>query len=225
MDKKQKIKIALAACFVVVCGVAYLTVGCGGQGKEQIMLEQKNEEMSLEETADLADKAVEDGAVQEISSAQVSEVCVHICGAVAAEGVYTLPSGSRLTDAVAAAGGFLETADSAYHNLAAVLEDGQRVYIPTLAETESMSVSERLADTDEAQSVSHGNHSQGNKVNLNTADAEELMTLSGIGEAKAAGILEYREKVGPFQSIEELKNVSGIGDAMFERVKEFVVAE
>lgn len=234
MDKKQKIKPVLAVCFVVLCGVGYLGIRQEGQDKEQIVLEKASEECKTptetgDGTAKMPQTTSEDRETAGASTGGrpgEETLCVHVCGAVVTEGVYTLRSGSRVADGIAAAGGFSEAADTAYHNLAARLLDGQKVYVPTVEETKELSVPERGALTNGGGAgVSLPGENGTKKVNLNTADMEELMTLNGIGEAKAKSILQYREKVGPFQSVEELKNVSGIGDAMFERVRESIIVE
>jgi competence protein ComEA len=140
-----------------------------------------------------------------------------------------LPSGSRLTDGITAAGGFAEEADTSFHNLAAYLQDGQKVYVPTKEEVKDLSVEDRLAhdalpktETGIAGQTGTGTNK---KVNLNTADVSELMTLSGVGQSKAESIIQYRTRVGTFSDIEELKNVTGIGDAMFERIKEYITVD
>ena len=214
MDKKKKMKLMLAACFVVFCGVGYL--GIRERGREQIVLEKGPQatEAPVETTA---------GSMTDTPDKQVY---VHVCGAVVNEGVYALPAGSRVADGIAAAGGFSDAADTVYHNLAALLSDGLRVYVPTVEETKDLSVPERTLTVGDTGGIGTlTDEKETGKVNLNTAGLEELMTLSGIGEAKAQSIIQYREKVGPFQSIEEIKNVSGIGDAMFERVRESIIAE
>ena len=235
MDKKKIIKPVLAVCFVVLCGAGYLWIRGMGQGKEQIVLEKASEDTRLqEESGDGPGKvptktggeAAEEPRTTEAADVRETPVYVHVCGAVVSEGVYALQPGSRVSDGIAAAGGFSETADTTYHNLAALLSDGQKVYVPTVEETKTLSVPERAASSDENEAGGVLSGETGTKkVNLNTAGLEELMTLSGIGEAKAKRILQYREKVGPFQSIEEIKNVSGIGDAMFERVRESIIVE
>ena len=132
---------------------------------------------------------------------------VHISGAVREPGVYGLPAGSRLVDAVEEAGGFLPGADSDYLNLAAVVEDGQKYHVPTEEESEGLAAFE---DADP-------------RVDINHAGLEELTTLSGIGPGKAQAILDYREEHGSFSSAEELKNVSGIGESSFNRLKDEIV--
>ena len=232
MDKKQKKKTLLAVCFILICGTVYVGIRFHTGNRDDIVLVKQEEAEANragteeeENTTNSEPDAVTDETVTTTEPDFVQEVYVHLCGAVAKEGVYLLPKGSRLIDGVTAAGGFTEEADTTYHNLAAELSDGQKVYVPTLTETEALSVTERtekagdLFGVDASETVSNG------QVNINTASKEELMTLSGIGEAKAESILLYRQKVGPFQSIEELKHVSGIGDAMFERIKDEIVTE
>ncbi len=237
MDKKQKWKRIAAICFVAVCGVVCLLLHYGSKGNKQLVLEKASAGSSLTaeaggEEADVseaekkmqADGTDASGQIPDTNAPEaVRSVYVHVCGAVTKEGVYVLPEGSRITDGIAAAGGFLEDADTTYHNLAARLADGQKIYVPTTEETRNLSAEERGVS---AVGRSEDNGAEGiKKVNLNTANVTELMTLSGIGEAKAESIIRYREKVGSFQSIEELKHVSGIGEAMFERVRENIVVE
>ena len=142
----------------------------------------------------------------EMSAAETSaeEIFVDVCGAVKAPGVYELPGGSRAFLAIEMAGGLLPEAAGEAVNQASLLQDGQQLYVPYEGEAESLSAGE----------VSDG------RVDLNTADVEELMTLPGIGEARAADIIAYREEHGEFASIEEIKNVSGIKDAAFEKMKD-----
>lgn len=224
MDKKQKKKAVSAVCFVLVCGVVSLGIHHGTQKKGQIVLEKNVETSELKVAGVTGTPALTEDVEHDTST---ETMYVHLCGAVEEEGVYILPKGSRLIDGVTAAGGFTKEADTTFHNLAAVLADGQKVYVPTLVETEELSVAERIEGTGNgSESEQSSNKGEARvKVNINTAGKEELMTLSGIGESKAESILMYREKVGPFQSIEELKNVTGIGDAMFARIKDSIVTE
>lgn len=170
---------------------------------------------------------------------------VHVCGAVRQEGVYTLPAGSRIWDAVEAAGGFDETADTSYVNLAAELQDAWQIRIPTEEEAAALrggadptavygagsaaagavpsgvygvgtAASGTGTGADHASSDSHG------KVNLNTASKEELMQIPGIGEKKAQSILDYRQQSGGFEKIEDLMKVPGIKDASFQKLKDYI---
>ncbi len=136
-------------------------------------------------------------------------IVVHVDGAVSTPGLYTLPYQSRTADAIAAAGGLLANADTRSINLAAKLVDGQKVYVnfqgaqPQGATPSNDSTSDQLID-------------------INTADQAQLETLPGIGATRAQAIIEYRSTHGPFQTIEDLQNVSGIGPATFENLKDHI---
>lgn len=148
------------------------------------------------------------------------ELCyVHICGEVAKPGVYELPYGSRIFQAVEAAGGMTEQAAADSVNLAVPVQDGMRVKIPSQEEVESLG-------EEEFHPLSAGAGQETKKgaelVNLNTAGSEELMTLNGIGKARAEEIIRYRTENGNFQSIEDIKDIPGIKDALFQKIKDSI---
>lgn len=155
-------------------------------------------------------------------SEEPAEVVVYVCGAVNSPGIYTLAADSRLYEAVTLAGGFSAEADPAYHNLARSIADGERIYILSVAETKALTTEQQVGGEERADGMSSGANA---RINLNTATAEQLMELPGIGEAKAASILEYRARIGQFTDIEEIMNVSGIGEAMFERIKDKITVK
>jgi len=140
-------------------------------------------------------------------AADGADTCfVYICGAVKHPGVYEVPAGSRVYEVVDRAGGL--TADAAPNtvNQAQPVSDGEMI--------EVLTKQAQKEETVEAQAQADG------KIDLNTATVAQLMTLNGIGEAKAAAIVEYREANGWFRSVEDIKNVSGIGDGVFENIRE-----
>lgn len=149
--------------------------------------------------------------IDDLSTIQEQVLCVYICGAVLRPGVYELELGSRIVSAVEAAGGFLPDAATEAVNLAKRLEDGMQIVVPTMAEAE-------------AQRTEVSRQEAG-LVNLNTASVADLCTLSGIGEAKAEAILAYRTEIGAFSSIEQLKEVTGIGESLFNQIKSSVYIE
>lgn len=149
---------------------------------------------------------------------------VFVCGAVVNPGVYAVPEGSRLVEALEAAGGFLPEADSDYHNLARVLADGERVYILSKEETAQLSVQEQVSG-EQVQDAEKSTDTKDKRININTATVAELTSLPGIGEARAESIVEYRSKVGGFRELEEIMNISGIGEAMFEKIKDRITIE
>lgn len=149
-------------------------------------------------------------------------IYIHIVGEVRNQGVVTLNKGQRIMDAIEKAGGVTEEADLSKVNLAFVLSDGQKVRIPSV--NDEAGSGEEFVTAGGGYNVVQGGSggSVGVKVNINNASQTELETISGVGPSLAAKIINYREKNGKFRSIEELKNISGIGDAKFEGMKDFV---
>lgn len=139
-------------------------------------------------------------------------IVVSVVGAVVVQGLVTLEPGARVADAIAAAGGLLEGADPAALNQAQLLVDGQQIVVPAVG----------AAPAPPAGSAGSAGSAAGGMVSLNSADAAGLSTLDGVGEATAAAIIEFREQNGGFTSIEQLMDVSGIGPAKFEAIKDHV---
>lgn len=159
-----------------------------------------------------------DGSSAENASqpAETKALCyVHICGAVNAPGVYELEEGSRVYQAIEAAGGFLPEADEGYLNLAALISDGMKITVLTREEAASAPAWEgEIGGTGQQEAAAPA------KVNINTATQDQLMTLKGIGEARAADIIAYRQEHGPFRQIEDIMQVSGIKEAAFAKIKD-----
>lgn len=147
------------------------------------------------------------------SSSVAALLVVHVAGAVATPGLHELPPGSRVADAIAAAGGLAPDADGTRINLAAPVADGSRVYVLAAGEQEPP-IAVGTGGTD--------GPAPAGPLDLNTADAEALDELPGIGPATAAAILEHRERAGPFTSVEQLLDVPGIGDAKLEALRDLV---
>jgi competence protein ComEA len=160
------------------------------------------------------------------TSGPPTELVVHVVGAVAAPGIQRLPPGSRVVDALAAAGDALPDADLARVNLAAPLIDGQQVFVPRPGEPAPST----LAPAGGGTGITGGGPSgtgatgtaQGGLVNLNTATAQELEALPGVGPSTAAAIIAHRDANGPFTSVEQLIDVRGIGDAKLEQLRQLV---
>ena len=150
---------------------------------------------------------------------------VHICGAVNRPGVYTFPEGSRVCDAVEAAGGLSDDAAVSSINQAALLSDGLQIVVPSEEEAEGLSpqgASSGIFSSGvySADSAGETGQSAGGLVNINTASLDELMTLPGIGQTRAEAIVAYRQERGGFQTIEDIMKVSGIKEGSFEKLKE-----
>lgn len=182
MEENMRRMIIIGVCALML----FLVTACSEQGKETVSLETVSEE-----------------DVSEVEGS-TGTIFVYVCGAVQEEGVYELPAGSRVYEAVQLAGGFRGDAATNAVNQAEVLTDETRLYVPTLAET--------LAEKSEDDG----------KVNINTATKEELMSLPGVGESRAESIVKYREEVGAFCSIEDIMNVSGIKEGLFTKIKDLI---
>lgn len=140
-----------------------------------------------------------------------NHIYVYLSGEVESPGVYKLENEARLYQAIELAGGMTKNAQKEYLNLAETVYDGQQIHI--LSKKEYKKSQEQ--DTDIVQNTDSDNA----LININTATPEELQSLSGVGETRAKAIIEYREKNGKFQTIEDIKNVSGIGDSTFENIQ------
>ncbi|TWT26205.1 helix-hairpin-helix domain-containing protein [Planomicrobium sp. CPCC 101110] len=174
------------------------------------LLPQENPEAVPEASFDLIDAESPQQTPPKKPVEEIPEhLMVDIKGQVASPGVFELPAGSRLQDAIKAAGGFLPAADDRAINLAMKVQDEMSIYVPEVGE-------EALVPSGTPTGASDS------LVNLNTATEEELMTLPGIGPSKAAAIIAYRTDTGTFQKVEDLKEVSGIGDKTFEQLAELI---
>ena len=168
-----------------------------------------------------------------ISNAEMQQerIYVDVCGAVANPGVFELAAGSRVFQAIEAAGGYLPEAVENCVNRAGVLTDGQQLYILTREEMEQQGMSQ--AELANASNVSGSDNSrnteavssgqQDNRININTADEAQLTTLTGIGATRAQAIIAYREENGPFAVIEDIMNVQGIKEGTFAKIKDEIV--
>lgn len=184
---------------------------CGGNAYQD--WRAQGEGLTLvKESEDTA--AADTSASEENAAAASGEVVVHVTGAVSTPGVYTLPSDARVDDAVRAAGATAE-ADLSQLNLAQKLADGQKITVPAIGSA-STSAGEGTTTTPADAS------SDGALVNINTASLEELETLPSIGEVRAQAIITYRETNGGFRTIEELQEVSGIGEKIFADVAPYI---
>lgn len=189
-------------------------LGVGGCG-------QKTGDLDLQ--TDL-EQQEEIGDVEEVIEEESQEIFVYVCGAVAAPGVYCLPNGARVYEAIEAAGGMTEEADKTYVNQAEEVSDGAKLQIFTKDEVEQAG---RNPDPNITGEDGLGGQSpqdqQNGKVNLNTATIEELKTLPGIGDMRAEAIIAYRKSKGPFTSIDQLKEIAGIKGKIYEKIEEYIV--
>lgn len=189
----------LSALPIIICVLGLN--GCGPHSDDGSKLR--------EASVPAEEETFSDGQDEDICAPQ--NIFVYVCGEVGSPGVYELPADSRVYEAVNAAGGMKETAAVSYLNQAEKVSDGQKIYVPSQEEAAGQDVN--------AQGTGEMNDG---RVNLNTASKEELMSLSGIGEVRAEAIVRYREEKGGFTSVEELKEIEGIKDGVFNKIKDQV---
>ena len=193
------------------------------QDSEGVLIESDGEETEPgeEDAVASSDADAEDSDADAEEDATSSDtVVVDISGAVASPAVVELPAGSRVQDAIEAAGGLTDDADITDLNRAAELADGEKIYVPHEGEEVEATTSTGTASSSSSGSTSSDGDTD--LVNINTADADELDTLPGVGPATAEAIIEDREANGPFTSIEDIMRVSGIGEAKFADMQDYI---
>ena len=207
LNKKQKIIVVVL--IIIMCIVI---------GYYIISKTEKYDYSDIEKISNIIeeDQEVDDNIIE-------NKIVIHITGEVEEEGVIELEKGARISDAIEEAGGTTEEADLSNVNLAYSLSDGQKVKIPNINEKdeEKIVVEEKAGDN----IIIEGNKSKEEKININKAAQTEIETLPGIGPSTALKIITYRNEHGKFKNIEDIKNVSGIGDSKFENIKEYICVE
>lgn len=197
--------------FISVILFVFLLVSIGSQEDE----EDAGNTMTLESL--LADEEGSDLPEDDPSSIEISNeieeyvVVVDVKGAVKNPGVFTLNSSQRVIDAINAANGLTESADAKLLNFARLLEDEMFIYVPAVGE-----------DVGEISELSEHSVAEDDKININEANEQTLLQLSGIGPSKANEIIKYREENGPFDIVSDITKVSGIGEKTFEKIEELI---
>lgn len=219
--KEYKLFLGLAAVGLVIGGLFLFWPKQAPQGPETVIsqLEMVDQEASPKEDTSLPSSSQQRS--EEKTDSSQEKIMVDVKGAVRQAGVYELPVGSRVYDAVQKAGGMTDEANSQSVNLAQKLEDESIVYVAKNGEE----VAPVASASASAGTTGGEKQSKDGKVNLNTATEAELQTISGIGQKRAQDIIAYREEKGKFQSVDELKNVSGIGQKTLEKLKEHVTVD
>lgn len=199
---KDKIK---AAALPLVIGLAVIFFWFYGAG----------EEPELKDSSVQPDEELSETAEQSPDGGETGEIFVDIDGAVNKPGVYKVSEGTRLFQVIELAGGLTDGASTQSLNRAEAVYDGQKITVYS-------SDTEGYSQDDTGGGVPAENGITGGKVNINTADSVTLQTIPGIGPSKAARIIEYRESQGRFKKIDDIKNVTGIGDMTFENIKGYI---
>ena len=192
---KNQIIIAFIAIIICIVIVIYI-----------LSLNQQNfnnyEDLEITETEEIVEEPEEKEKIK-----------VHIAGSVVSEGIVELEEGARVADAIDQAGGTTADANMDQVNLAYKVQDGQKIYIPNINE-------EEYEITEDMEGIQNIYETNSDIININTATQTELELLPGIGPSTASKIIKYREENGEFKTIDDIKNVSGIGDAKFESIKD-----
>lgn len=207
------LRIGILLAGVLVAGICYLQI----QGKQEYPfdIEELNSQSEFffasgEQNSELqVVNQMEDSKSELIETETKKIIYVHVCGQVKEPGVYQVEEGSRIYDAVQLAGGLTDEAFGEAVNLAKIVTDGEQIRIPDNTEAEQFLIAERQTES--------------GLINLNFATKEQLMTLTGIGEARAKDIIAYREEHGGFQTVEEIMKVPGIKEAAFAKIKNDIV--
>lgn len=219
LNEKQK-KILIIVAILVAIGLVYYIYNKTG----------KTDNIDLDENILITNNLTQENS--ENTQDEEELVIVHITGSVKNPGIVKLKQGSRIEDAIQSAGGLTENADISKVNLAYVLEDGIKIRIPSLDEEETEeediliegSGENIIQETDINTNINSNTTSKStNKaININKATEIELQTLPGIGGSLASKIIEYREQNGKFSSIEDIKNVNGIGESKYNNIKDLI---
>lgn len=201
MDKKKTGRVVIGVAAVLLCGMIYL---CNNyrQSSDVVVTEHFTDSGEGQTTVE-----------EPLKESDGKKVYIHICGEVKKPGVYTFEQEPRIIEVVKKAGGFTKKADRTSVNQAQCVSDGTQLSIAARKKKQKA--------TDDPPDGSDSTL-ETEKVNINTASKEELMTLSGIGESKASQILSYRESNGAFQKIEDIMNISGIKNGVFNKIKDCI---
>ena len=226
-NKKQKIIIVIIGLMIIIAFLYYIYT------KEDNMVISTEENLVGNTVGNLEEN-------EETTKENTNKIVVHVSGAVNKEGIVELEENSRVSDAINKAEGLKENANTKKINLAYKLEDGMKIYIPTIEESmnqNEQNQNESLMDqtsqyiTSSSEIIQDGQTNgtsetkTNEKININTATQTELETLPGIGPSTSLKIVNYRKENGKFKTIEDIKEVSGIGDVKYENIKDLICVE
>ena len=213
-----KLNKKILIIIIILCGIIWGLFKYFISNKSYEELENINEELAINNQIS--------NTTNEADSSDKEKIVVHITGAVCNEGVYELDENSRIADVIKMAGGLKEDVDLKQINLAYMLEDGMKINIPSKDDKTTDNNIENDETYITKEDVTSSNNTNLNnkisKININTATQEELETLPGIGPSIATKIINYRKENGKFKKIEDIKNVNGIGESKFNKIKEFI---
>lgn len=209
-------KAVVVAILVVIAAASGLAMASFSSRSSGVSFEH-SDEASASDVRGSGDASPDDESSAKSSSA--AEAYVDVDGAVVRPGVYRLKDGARVSQAIDAAGGLTVEADVTGLNRASKITDGQKIYVPTVGEQQAAAA---VGGAESSAATTPGAGSSSGLVNINTASAAELQTLSGIGPSMAQSIIDDRSKNGPFASVDDLMRVSGIGEKKLAKIKDYI---
>lgn len=209
-------KAVVVAILVAIAAASGLAMASFNSHSSGVSFE-RSDEASASDVRGSGDASPDDESSPKSSSA--AEVYVDVDGAVVRPGVYRLKDGARVSQAIDAAGGLTAEADVTGLNRASKITDGQKIYVPTVGEQQAAAA---VGGAESSAAMTPGAGSSSGLVNINTASAAELQTLSGIGPSMAQSIIDDRSKNGPFASVDDLMRVSGIGEKKLAKIKDCI---
>lgn len=224
-ELNKKTKIIIIAILVVLLGaIIYYVYGRETpDNNKNAIIPYEDETIQNKENNISEDKSEEN---------DTEKIIIYIAGAIKKEGVYELEEGSRISDAIEQAEGLKEEADITNINLAYKLEDGMKIRIPTQTENNEKDINKiseeyitKNSGLEKENIIEDTRKEKEEKIDINKATQEELETLSGIGPSTASKIVQYRKDNGNFKSIEEIKNVNGIGESKYNEIKEKIIVK
>lgn len=215
-NKKNKILLIVIVAIVAISSYYFIF------DRKEEWLNNQERNLEIKEEIKTNDQIENNSNEQQLEKNE--NIIVHVSGAVNKEGIVELKNNSRIIDAIDKAGGLKDEADITNINLAYIIEDGMKIHIPSKEEKESTIIVESNIDsgTVEQSNEIKSNNNKKLKININTATKTDLETLPGIGESTALKIIEYRKKKGKFKLIEDIKQVNGIGENKFNKIKELI---
>ena len=211
-------KAVVVAILVVIAMSSGLAMASFGGRSSGVSFEH-SDEVSSSDVRGAGDASPDDADESSAKSSSAAEVYVDVDGAVVKPGVYRLKYGARVSQAIDAAGGLTAEADVTVLNRASKITDGQKIYVPTVGEQQTAAA---VGAAESSASTTPGTGSSSGLVNINTASAAELQTLSGIGPSMAQSIIDERTQNGAFASVDDLMRVSGIGEKKLAKIKDCI---
>lgn len=217
-DKLLGHKAVVVAILVVIAAASGFAMASFNSRSSGVSFE-RSDEASASDARGSGDASPDDADESSAKSSSAAEVYVDVDGAVVRPGVYRLKDGARVSQAIDAAGGLTAEADVTGLNRASKVADGQKIYVPKVGEQQAAAA---VAGAESSAATTPGAGSSSGLVNINTASAAELQTLSGIGPSMAQSIIDERSKNGPFASVDDLMRVSGIGEKKLAKIKDCI---